>query len=190
MKIKVKYGESSPGGKATHEQMVNLGMEWLKLHGVNIEGSVLNIGSRDDPRNYKQYFSKASNHRNLDIVDFENVDIVADITNMPEIPSNSEDCIVSMWTFYQIKEIEKALKEVHRVLKPNGLLLATFTGPGRRWKTVWWPSGKYTKSYSKRFIKVYCKELINPLFNILAWKEYGTKRRGLICTYVKLSPKL
>ena len=35
---------------------------------------------------------------------------------------NSVDSIVSTWTLCSIAELDKALQEIHRVLKPNGIL--------------------------------------------------------------------
>lgn len=103
------------------------GLKWLEAHGKTVKGSVLHVGSGDDAYHYKQYFPNASKYQTLDKNPIFNPDIVADVQNMPEVPSESEGCIVATFMLYQVPNIEDALQEFRRVLKPNGILLATFT---------------------------------------------------------------
>ena len=57
--------------------------------------------------------------------------IVADLTNAPNIPTGSFDCIIITQTLQMIFEIEKCIAELHRILKPGGVVLATSHGMSR-----------------------------------------------------------
>ncbi len=54
--------------------------------------------------------------------------ICADALEIP-LESNSQDLIFSNLTFQWIDQLDLLFKELHRVLKPNGLLLFTSLGP-------------------------------------------------------------
>lgn len=54
--------------------------------------------------------------------------IEADLTNAPQIPSDSFDCIIFTQTLMFIYDIRSAVETLHRILKPNGVLLATLGG--------------------------------------------------------------
>jgi SAM-dependent methyltransferase/glycosyltransferase involved in cell wall biosynthesis len=49
--------------------------------------------------------------------------IVADLTKPNDIPGNAFDCIVCTHVLHVIPEVDKALSELHRILKPGGVLL-------------------------------------------------------------------
>jgi glycosyltransferase involved in cell wall biosynthesis/SAM-dependent methyltransferase len=50
--------------------------------------------------------------------------IVANLTQPNDIPSNTFDCIVCTHVLHIIEELDKAVVELHRILKPGGVLLA------------------------------------------------------------------
>lgn len=54
--------------------------------------------------------------------------LVADLTNAPHIPDNSFDCIIFTQTLQMIYDMPAALRTIHRVLKPGGVLLMTSAG--------------------------------------------------------------
>ncbi|MRX28619.1 malonyl-ACP O-methyltransferase BioC [Kangiella sp. HZ709] len=64
--------------------------------------------------------------------------ICADALEIP-LESNSQDLIFSNLTFQWIEQLDLLFKELHRVLKPNGLLLFTSLGPDTLFelKTSW-----------------------------------------------------
>lgn len=64
-------------------------------------------------------------HATLDNQPLEGIDIVEDICDMPNIPSCSYGTIISLDTFEHVAYPFKAIKELARVLKPNGLLILT-----------------------------------------------------------------
>jgi len=75
------------------------------------EGLVLNIGSGNSPRK--------DGVLNVDMMDYENVDIVCDIHDLP-FKDNSIDAVMSLAVLEHVREPPVVLKEVHRVLKPGG----------------------------------------------------------------------
>ena len=50
-------------------------------------------------------------------------DIVADITSMPQVKSESFDCVVASYVLTCVHDLDAALSEIHRVLKPGGRFL-------------------------------------------------------------------
>ena len=75
------------------------------------DGLVLNIGSGNSPRQ--------DGVVNLDMMDYENVDIVCDIHRLP-FKDNSIDAVMSLAVLEHVREPAVVLNEVHRVLKPSG----------------------------------------------------------------------
>ncbi|MDZ4874403.1 MAG: hypothetical protein CLLPBCKN_003799 [Chroococcidiopsis cubana SAG 39.79] len=52
-----------------------------------------------------------------------NATIVADLTQPNDLPSNTYDCIICTYVLHIIAEPEKIVSEMHRILKPGGVLL-------------------------------------------------------------------
>jgi SAM-dependent methyltransferase len=68
--------------------------------------------------------------------------IVADLTRADSIPSDAFDCIILTQTLHLIYEPRSALQSLHRILKPGGVLLATFPGISQisldQWGDSWY----------------------------------------------------
>jgi glycosyltransferase involved in cell wall biosynthesis len=68
--------------------------------------------------------------------------IVADLARADHIPSNLFDCIILTQTLHLVYNVEAALQTVHRILKPGGVLLATFPGISQisidEWSDSWY----------------------------------------------------
>ncbi len=54
--------------------------------------------------------------------------IIADLTDAGHVPSNSFDCIVFTQSLQMIYDFKAALRTLHRILKPGGVLLLTTHG--------------------------------------------------------------
>ena len=66
--------------------------------------------------------------------------IVADLTKPNDIPTETFDCIVCTQVLHLIFEVDRAVSELWRILKPGGVLLATvphisMCDPG--WHEIW-----------------------------------------------------
>ena len=85
---------------------------------IRSEMSVLDVGSKDINGSYRELFN---NYTGLDIEAGNNVDIVVDHYNW-DLPDGFFDAIVSGQTFEHIKFFWITLKEMDRVLKPDGLV--------------------------------------------------------------------
>jgi SAM-dependent methyltransferase len=64
----------------------------------------------------------------LDIIHLDdsnpNATLIADLTKPNEIPANIFDCIICTHVLHVIFELESAVSELYRILKPGGVLLA------------------------------------------------------------------
>jgi SAM-dependent methyltransferase len=65
----------------------------------------------------------------LDILHIDNTNplatIVADLTQSNDVPSNEFDCIICTHVLHVIAELDKAVSELYRILKPGGVLLVS-----------------------------------------------------------------
>jgi SAM-dependent methyltransferase len=63
----------------------------------------------------------------------ENATIVADLTQPNDIPSDIFDCIICTYVLHMIFEVEKAVADMYRILKPGGVLLVAVPNISRSW---------------------------------------------------------
>ncbi len=76
-----------------------------------------------------QYTSRFGKARvvKLDILHQDNSNslatLIADLTKPNDLPSNAFDCIICTHVLHVIFDLKKAISELHRILKPNGVLL-------------------------------------------------------------------
>jgi peptidoglycan/xylan/chitin deacetylase (PgdA/CDA1 family) len=104
--------------------------EFLALHSSDVHGTVLEVQEND----LTLRFGGPRVDRS-DIVDLneENkaASILADLRCAPHIPANSYDCVVLTQTLHVIDDMDAVLAEVHRILKPGGVVLATLPAASR-----------------------------------------------------------
>lgn len=73
---------------------------------------------------------------------------VGDVQEL-DLPAHSFDCVVAAWVLFHVRDIERALAEIDRVLAPRGRLVAVTNDEnhlrelyrligGRRWETAFW----------------------------------------------------
>ena len=95
----------------------------LKNYCANVSGNVLSIGSANDSdktgSKYKEYFKNAEDYKTLEYEEGQS-DLVADIQNMPDIKSESYDCIFCIWVLEHVKNVDSAFSEIFRILKKGG----------------------------------------------------------------------
>lgn len=150
-----EHDSSSPRGEAQIERMRSVepvSRHWgydrgtpvdryyienfLGRHASDVRGRVLEVG--DDT--YTRRFGGARVGVS-DVLDVSEANpratIVADLSRADHIPSNTFDCIILTQTLQLIFETRAAIKTIHRILKPSGVLLATVPGITRISHTEW-----------------------------------------------------
>jgi glycosyltransferase involved in cell wall biosynthesis len=116
---------------------------FLERHASDIHGRVLEM--RDD--GYTRKFGGQRVVR-ADVLhptpDNPKATIVADLTRGDELPDDTYDCVVLTQVLPFIQEPEAALKTLHRILCPGGVVLATLPGISQiirydmdRWGDYW-----------------------------------------------------
>ena len=83
----------------------------LKKFLNSVDGIILNIGSGNSPRK--------TGILNVDIMDYENVDIICDIHDLP-FKNESVDAILNIAVLEHVQSPQHILDEIYRVLKPGG----------------------------------------------------------------------
>jgi len=69
--------------------------------------------------------------------------IVADLSDAPQIPDGSFDCVIFTQTLQYLYDAQAAIRTLHRILKPGGVLLLTvpFVTPApadSQWGSTWY----------------------------------------------------
>jgi SAM-dependent methyltransferase len=84
--------------------------------------------------------------------------IVANLADAPQIADETFDCIVLTQTLHVIYDISGAVATIHRILRPGGVVLATFPGISQlsddEWSRTWsWAlgSGLARRLFASRF---------------------------------------
>lgn len=90
-----------------------------------IRGRVLEIG---DDRYTSQFGTGVTRSDVLNAVPADNATFVGDLADCPELPDASFDCFVLTQTLHYLRDMERGVAEIHRVLKPGGTVLATVPG--------------------------------------------------------------
>lgn len=65
--------------------------------------------------------------------------IVGDLTRADHVPSEAFDCIICTQTLHLIYDLPAAVRTLHRILKPGGVVLATVPGVSRVASDEWGP---------------------------------------------------
>ncbi len=88
-----------------------------------INGITLDIGAGKSP--YRNFFKNCKKYIRLDKFDHGNKpDIIADATKIP-LKNNSVDSVVCFQLLEHLPNPQKAIDEIYRILKPNGVCLLT-----------------------------------------------------------------
>jgi SAM-dependent methyltransferase len=99
---------------------------FIGMHAADIRGRVLEIAAPD----YTSRFGRGVERVDILMAGEGNPDatIVGDLTNAPQISDDSFDCAIVTQTLQFVYEVSSALRTVHRILAPGGVLLATVPG--------------------------------------------------------------
>jgi glycosyltransferase involved in cell wall biosynthesis/SAM-dependent methyltransferase len=100
---------------------------FLRRHAADIHGRVLEIADND----YTVRFGGARVVRS-DILhvhaDNPRATFVGDLADAPHLPSDAFDCVILTQTLHLIYDVKAAIRTLHRILKPRGVLLLTTPG--------------------------------------------------------------
>lgn len=95
----------------------------VKFYAQNIRGKVLDVGAGKTP--YREFFSNVEEYVKLENFDYPGTDIKADVTKRIPVKNNSFDSVVCFQVLEHLNNPEKAISEIHRVLKRGGACLLT-----------------------------------------------------------------
>lgn len=110
--------------------------KFLNKNKNNIKGRVLEIGE-----NYytKKYGDDRVLKSEIFHIDENNPDatIVGDISNAEHVNAELFDCVIFTQTLQLIYDFKNAIYHIHRILKKDGVLLATFPGITQTYDQEW-----------------------------------------------------
>ena len=153
-------------GQSINRYFIN---KFLEKNVNEIKGTVLEFG---DDRYIKKY-GKGKISRG-DVISPETsdikADIICDITKSEIIASNTYDCIICTQTLQFIYDMDSAVFHLNRILKPGGILLASFSGISQisRYDMKRW--GEYWRLTNASAEQLFLKHFKNENINI---KTYG-----------------
>ncbi len=99
---------------------------FIESHAAAIRGRVLEIAAPD----YTTRFGRGVEHVDILMATEGNPEatIVGDLVDAPQIPSDTFDCAIVTQTLQFVYDVRSALRTLHRILAPGGVLLATVPG--------------------------------------------------------------
>ena len=100
---------------------------FLAAQADAIRGRVLEIGDNSYTRRFGGERVTASDVLHVQAGQPQ-ATIIADLTSADHIPSNVFDCIILTQTLQFIYDVRAAIRTLYRILKPGGVVLATFSG--------------------------------------------------------------
>jgi SAM-dependent methyltransferase len=100
--------------------------QFMQQHSADIRGRALEIAGDEYIRRYGTAVQQTDI---LDVFpDNPNATIVADLAGAPNIPNDSFDCVLVTQVLSWIYDVRAPFRTAHRILKSNGVLLATTPG--------------------------------------------------------------
>lgn len=101
--------------------------KFLSTYSESIRGFVAEIGSDEYT---KQFGGGRVEHSDILDVNEQNErrTITIDLANTSSAPEKGYDCILCTQTLFQIYDYASAIRSLHKMLKPDGVLLATVPG--------------------------------------------------------------
>jgi hypothetical protein len=113
---------------------------FLEQSKGTIHGRVLEIGDNEYTMRFGGAAVKQSDILHIDAKN-KKATFIGDLSNAPQLPSDSFDCVVLTQTLHFIYDFKAALQTCHRILKPGGNLLLTVPGISHidhgEWKEYW-----------------------------------------------------
>jgi len=100
-------------------------VKWV-IEGIPFEEPILDTCAGWEPSYYQSLFP-GKRYIKQDFQDFDPpcIDIVCDICNMKSIPDESFGLVLNLESLEHISSPQRAIDEIHRILRPDGLLILT-----------------------------------------------------------------
>jgi SAM-dependent methyltransferase len=109
---------------------------FLSRQAMDIQGQVLEIGENTYTRQFGG--DRVTQSDVLHVIEGNpQATFVGDLRKADHIPSNLFDCIVLTQTLHLLYDMRAALVNLHRILKPGGILLVTVPGISQVVKCDW-----------------------------------------------------
>ncbi len=112
---------------------------FMAANATLITGRVLEVGERLYTEQFGRNVAKSDMCNYFDIPD---ATYVADLTDAPQIPDGTYDCVVITQTLQLIYDVQAVTATLHRILKPGGTVLCTIPGFSQlgdpRWAAQWY----------------------------------------------------
>jgi peptidoglycan/xylan/chitin deacetylase (PgdA/CDA1 family) len=99
--------------------------KFLQSHAADVEGVVLEIQEPDYTRRFGGERVTRSDVLDLDAGN-PRATLMTDLRRAANVPDAAYDCIVITQTLHVLDDVVAAIRECHRILRPGGVLLATF----------------------------------------------------------------
>jgi len=113
---------------------------FLEKNAALVKGRVLEIGDNEYTLRFGGNKVTKSDILHVDESNTQ-ATFIGDLSNAPQLPDNSFDCIVLTQTLHLIYDYKDALRTCYRILKPGGALLLTVPGISHidqgEWKNIW-----------------------------------------------------
>jgi SAM-dependent methyltransferase len=100
---------------------------FLAANAGDVQGAVLEV---KDAEYTRRYGGKRVSRSDVLDIDPDNKDatIIADLNDARSLPDDAYDCIILTQVLMLVYDVRAALRELHRSLKPGGVLLVTVGG--------------------------------------------------------------
>lgn len=114
---------------------------FLARHAADVHGRVLEVG---DDAYTRRFGGDRVTARDVLHVTPGNpqATFVADLASGDGLPSDTFDCVILTQTLHLVFDVPAALRTLHRILRPGGVLLATFPGISQlscdQWRETWY----------------------------------------------------
>jgi SAM-dependent methyltransferase len=130
---------------------------WLGRRALDVRGSVLEVG--DDGYTRRFGGDRVDRPQVLHLFSGnEWATFVADLSDGTQLPDDAFDSIILTQTLHLIYEVRAAIRTIHRILRPGGVLLATVPGISQRSEDEWaayWCWSFTTLSAGRLFSEVF-----------------------------------
>jgi len=117
---------------------------FLEREAMSIQGEVLEVGGLGYTNRFGGDRVTAGSVLHSPIGASPEVTYAADLVDAPEIPSEHFDCVILPQTLLFIYDLQPAVRTLHRILRPGGVVLATVPGitqtvpdDKERWGQYW-----------------------------------------------------